>query len=296
MKNEKKFLYLETAELDQDDTFSFAEYSSIGVGGSVKAAFYPKTIEETVTLVGALQRENVDFTVLGNATNVLPSDGDSESVVLSTKKLVGVEFDEDRVFAYAGTDTKTLLDELEKHALSGAEFLEGIPATVGGAAYMNAGALGRRLDEIVESVLVYKGGKVQTLRKSDCAYAYKSSVFMNDDAVILGVNFLLQASTPETVAEKRKACADTRKALPVGKSMGCVFKNPASVSAGKLIEGAGLKGFKIGGAYISSKHANFIINGGTATAKDIRSLINMIKSAVFSQYGIRLEEEIRYLR
>ena len=295
MKDEKKIFTPETTKIERISPFSFAQNTSIGVGGTARFAFFPKDISEAVALVSVLQKENIPFFALGNGTNVLPSDEASECVVVSTKKLVGVEIEKDVAFAYAGTDTKTLLEELEKAALTGAEFLEGIPATLGGAAYMNAGALGRRMEEIVESVLVCQGGKIRLMEKKECGYSYKQSVFMNGDYFLLGVTLRLAVSTKEEIEKKRKACADTRKRLPVGKSMGCVFKNPIGTTAGKLVEGAGLKGFKIGGAYISSKHANFIINGGTATAKEIKSLINLIKSAVFSQYGVRLEEEIRYL-
>ena len=134
------------------------------------------------------------------------------------------------------------------------------------------------------------------LSKEECGYAYKQSVFMKDKSVVLGASFLLEEADGETVARRRGEYVAARKKLPKGRSMGCVFKNPPGEFAGKLIEGAGLKGLQVGGAVISEKHANFILNEGGATAADVHALVNLAKNAVFSQYGVELEEEIRYIR
>ena len=158
---------------------------------------------------------------------------------------------------------------------------------------MNAGVSGKYIADVVQNVLVYRDGKIRLLSKAECGYAYKQSVFMNNEDVIIGAALSLTRASEADIEENEKFYALRRAHLPKGKSMGCVFKNPDGAFAGDLIERSGLKGLKIGGAYVSTQHANFIINDGNATSKDIQTLIEMIKNAVFAQYGIRLEEEIR---
>ena len=275
--------------------FDYAKGSSIGCGGIAPASFYPKTVEELVLLVGALQEKGVPFTVLGNLTNVLPPDGESKTWVISTKKLAKIERTDSGVFALAGVTSGLLLKECKQHGLSGVEFLEGIPCTLGGALYMNAGVSGKYVAEIVENITVLRAGKLVTLEKADCDYAYKSSVFMHSNDVIVGALLRLKEANEETIENRIAYYREKRAHLPKGKSMGCVFKNPTGQVAGKLIEGAGLKGLRVGGAVVSTEHANFIINDKNATSTHIKTLIMLIKNAVFAQYKIRLEEEIRYL-
>lgn len=295
MYNEKELFLPEIERICHEKNYSFRANSSIGVGGTAKVAFFPEKISELITLIGRLKTLEIPYRILGNTTNSLPSEGESKRIAVFTTKMRSVGVGEETVFALAGATTEDLLNACEARGKTGAEFLEGIPATIGGALYMNAGACGKRIDAIVESVLVYKDGKIRVIPKESCGYSYKHSVFMQDDCVILGGSFLLETCDPYEVEKNREYYRDLRKKLPVGKSMGCIFKNPNGVSAGKLVEGACLKGLKRGGAFVSREHANFIINGGDASVKDILTLINLIKSAVFSQYGVRLEEEIRYL-
>ena len=298
MYKEKELFLPHIERIPHKRNYSFRKYSSMGVGGYAKVAFFPKKISEVVTLIHHLKTLEIPYRILGNTTNSLPCEGESKRVVLFTTKMTDVQVKSEGIFAAAGTTTDTFLNVCEQYGKTGAEFLEGIPATIGGAVYMNAGACGKRIDGILQSVLVLKDGKIRLMKKEDCDYSYKHSVFMNDEYVILGAAFDLETCDIDEVAKNREYYRDLRKKLPEGKSLGCIFKNPqqaASKSAGALIEGAGLKGLHKGGAYVSREHANFIINGGTATTKDVLSLINIIKSAVFSQYGVQLEEEIRYL-
>lgn len=294
MNDENAVFVPETTRIKHVKNYSFEKSSSIGAGGYAVAAFYPEKISELVFLIEYFKKRDLSYVVLGNTTNVLPPEGKSENALIFTTELRSVAFGE-TTFALCGTQTSELLDECEARGKTGAEFLQGIPATVGGAVFMNAGAGGKHVDDILESALVYKEGKIRSLTKEECRYGYKKSVFMNEDSVVLGASFSLETCESELVRANRLRFEEARARLPKGKSMGCVFKNPEGRSAGKLIEGAGLKGMKKGGAFVSSEHANFIINGGGATVKDIRALINLCKSAVFAQYGVRLEEEIRYL-
>ncbi len=275
--------------------FDFAKHSSIGCGGYAPAAYYPTTVEELERLVALLLQKGEPFTVLGNLTNVLPPDGTSKNVVVSTKRLTKITKTESGIYALAGVSSSMLLKTCKGMQKSGAEFLEGIPCTLGGALYMNAGVAGSYIAEIVESVDALIDGKFVRLSVSDCAYAYKSSIFMHKDSVIVGAALRLTNSNAEEITAKTEHYRARRLHLPKGRSMGCVFKNPSDAIAGKLIEGAGLKGLRIGGAHVSTTHANFIINDGGATSAEIKRLIGIIKNAVFAQYKVRLVEEIRYL-
>ncbi len=274
--------------------FDFSAHSTIGCGGVAKGAFYPRTVAELQDVLSVLKKEGLQYHVLGNLSNVLPPDGVSTRYVIRTTKLLPWE-DACGFYVSAGTLSGALLRRCERLGLSGAEFLAGIPCTIGGALYMNAGVSGRYIAEIVESVFVLRAGQVERLSLEECGYAYKQSVFMQNDWIILGVNLRLTDSSPEQVAIHLKEYAKKRAHLPKGKSMGCVFKNPPNALAGKLIEGAGLKGLRIGGAIVSNTHANFILNDGGARSAEIKSLIAVIKNAVYAQYKVRLEEEIRYL-
>ncbi len=294
MSDWTRLLTKDCSGIEHEAPYRFAPHCSIGCGGGARAAFYPANLAELLLLVDIFRREEIEFIVLGNMTNVLPSDGMYEGAVIFMNKLKSVGIGQ-TVFAMAGVKAKAFLDACERHGKTGAEFLAGIPCTIGGAVYMNAGAAGKYVADIVESVLVYKEGRIRVLPKEECGYAYKQSVFMKGGCVILGASFALGDAGAEEIAEIRTKYLAARKRLPKGKSMGCVFKNPPSVPAGKLIEDVGLKGLKVGGAVISEEHGNFIINEGGATSSDVRALVNLIKNAVFAKYAIELEEEIRYI-
>ena len=279
----------------QEKTFSFAKNSSIGCGGVAEIAFYPRSVTEMISLVEQLRKDGIPYYVLGNLTNVLPPDGATERVVIRTKNLNGILLTDSGCFAYAGATSGALLNACRREHKSGVEFLNGIPCSLGGALYMNAGAGGTYMDTIVDNVLVLRDGKTKLISKTDCKYTYKHSVFMENDDIILGANLRLTKANADEITVRENDYADRRKHLPKGRSMGCVFKNPKDRFAGDLIERSGFKGMRIGGAKVSEMHANFIINDRGATSSHIRSLITVIKNGVFAQYGVQLDEEIRYL-
>ena len=288
------FDFADYSNFTSKEPFDFKKNSAIGCGGEAAIAFYPESVEEVAALIEKLNKDGIKYHVLGNLSNVLPPDGFLPFAVIHTKKLVGMAFGE-TVFAYAGTTSGALLRACRREKRGGAEFLSGIPCTIGGALYMNAGADGKYVAEIVENVLVLREGKKRILSLEECQYSYKKSLFMENEDVILGASLRLERTTEEDIAKREAYYQKRRLHLPKGKSMGCVFKNPQGSFAGALIEGCGLKGMRIGGAQISKEHANFIINDKGATSTDVRSLITLAKNAVYSQYGICLEEEIRYL-
>ena len=284
-------LFLKSKQM-QLTVYDFAKGSTIGVGGKGYAVF-PRSFTELIDVVDGCNARGLPYRVLGNLSNVLPPEKDEKTVYIMTKRLTGITMSE-APLVYAGVSSGELLKACKKHGKVGAEFLAGIPCTVGGAAYMNAGVGGRYFSEIVRSVIVYEDGCLRTYPKAECGYAYKHSRFMSG-GVILGVVLNLQDGSPQIVQEEIAAQLQRRAHLPKGRSMGCVFKNPEGQVAGKLIEAAGLKGLRIGGAVVSEQHGNFIINDQNATVADVRALIDRIRDVVYRKYAIRLTEEIEYL-
>lgn len=274
--------------------FDFSKASTIGSGGIAKLAFEPQTLGELSCLVEKLRSSGIKYYVLGNLSNVLPPDGVLGRVIIKTTRFQDVDLSSS-LFVSAGTTSGALLRVCRLLKKSGAEFLTGIPCTLGGALYMNAGVNGKYVAEIVESVIVLREGRKVELPLSECEYAYKSSVFMKNDDVILGAKLRLVDSSTEKIEEEIRFYARRRLHLPKGKSMGCVFKNPPNHTAGALIEGAGMKGLRFGGAVVSTEHANFILNDSGATSAQIKTLIQTLKNAVYAQYKIELKEEIKYL-
>lgn len=275
--------------------FPFSQRSSIGCGGYSVLAIYPETAFQTSEAVAFLREKHRHFYVVGNMTNVLPPDGETQTVILSTKGLKDVMRAKDGLSVGAGVTSGELLSACKRFGLGGAEFLEGIPCTIGGALYMNAGVSGEYVERLVESVTVLREGKILTLKSAECNYSYKQSVFMQNEDIILSAVLRLSPSRLADIEERISDYRSRRAHLPKGKSMGCVFKNPEGKTAGALIEGAGLKGLRIGGAVVSNLHANFILNDGGATAKEVKELIQTVKNAVYAQYKVLLQEEIRYL-
>ena len=278
-----------------ESPFSYAKHSSIGVGGNANVAYYPKTETECKNVIACLSAEGKTFYTLGNLTNVLPPDQPLDKAVVRTKFLKDIQVERDSVYVGAGVQAGALLRVCKQYGLGGVEFLAGIPCTMGGAVYMNAGAAGEYIAPFIQTVKTFYQNREITLSVDDCAFSYKKSIFMQENMVILGATFRLVKTSQTDVAQRIAYFLQKRSHLPTGKSMGCVFKNPINAPAGKLIEGAGLKGLRCGGAIVSPKHANFIINERNATATDVKKLILVIKNAVFAQYKIRLEEEIRYI-
>ena len=279
-------------EIYTERPFDFTKHSTIGCGGFAKVAYYPKNEEETLFLLSACKD---GWIALGNLSNVLPSDEGVNKTVICTKRLTEIRETQDGTFVSAGVTSGALLRYMKENGLSGAEFLVGIPCTLGGILYMNGGAGGKYIADIVKSVRIVQNGKVINLPVEECLYSYKNSMFMRTGDFILGATLRLKKTDEASVEKEIRRWIDKRVHLPKGKSMGCVFKNPQGAFAGELIEKTGLKGFRLGGAKVSEAHANFIINDKNATAAEIRALILLVKNAVFAQYGITLEEEIQYL-
>lgn len=288
------------------DDFLFSKYTTYGLGGGAREVFFPRNFVEARAVWDYLNpaknycniqsggAEKNKFFILANGSNLLASDRFYDGSVICTKRLCGiVRTGENEIFCAAGTLVSKILSYCLKHGLGGLEYLCGIPATIGGIAYMNGGAGGIYINSNVISVSLYNGKKYN-LSNENCKFGYKYSTMRDINALILGVKLSVSTSLPDEVASRIKCYAERRRALPNGRSCGCVFKNPSGVSAGKLIQDCNLAGLKIGGAYVSREHCNFIINDG-ARAEDVKKLISLVASTVYKNTGIKLQEEVVYI-
>jgi len=277
---------------------SLKEYSTFKIGGEAKYLLEPKTTKELIKSVQWAKDNDVAFFVLGGGSNILISDDGFDGLVIISK-MNKFEIKGNKVTAEAGVKLVDLIDECLKKKLSGLEWASGIPkATIGGSLYMNAGAFGSNMADIVKEVVVLDTSdlKIKTFSFKECQFDYKDSVFRGNKSLII-ISCLLVLEEKQDIEEEVKRISIYRKENhPVlFPSAGSIFKNPFNISAGEAIEKTGLKGKKIGGAMVSDKHANFIINVREATSNDVKQLIDLIKKQVKEKLNIDLEEEIQYL-
>ena len=274
-----------------EEDFSFARHTTIGCGGVAEAAFSPPSAESLAALIRFLEEEGIPYCFLGAGANVLPKEGRFEGAVIRFGGLSSLRREGDSLIAGAGVTGGRLLAFARENCLGGAEFLTGIPMTVGGAAVMNAGVREGHIGDLIEEAVGADRGKVCVFSARDCRFGEKTSIFQSGIAVISVRLKLAPASREENLA--RTAYFRKKRAhLPKGRSMGCVFVNPAGLSAGAVIEACGLKGLKLGGARLSNAHGNFILNEG-GSSDDADALIALIKRRVRERTGIVLREEIR---
>lgn len=274
-----------------------APYTTFKVGGPARYFLEATSREQIADTVRAARADKLPVTVLGGGSNVLISDAGIDGVVIVIKT-TGVQIDGTHVVAEAGTLLQRCIQDTIKAGLAGLEHLVGIPGSIGGAIAGNAGTAQRWIAENISSVwIVDEHSNIVQLPKAVCNFSYRNSRFKNSqNEFILAGEFDL---TPDDVGNIRKRSAEfiaKRKKQPAGDACaGCIFKNTDSLPAGKIIDELGLKGKRIGGAYVSEDHGNFIVNDGTATAEDIIILISYIKQQVRDTRGIQLHEEVRML-
>ena len=271
-----------------------AKYSSFRTGGKAAKIIFPESTEEFVTAL----RENPGAAVLGNLSNTLVLDGGIDGTVIITTKLNSVSVNGNTVTAAAGASLTSVAIAARDASLAGCEFLYGIPGTVGGGVFMNAGAYGGEIADIIENAVVFTpDGKVTTLSKDDLDLGYRTSKLQSTRYILLSAAFSLQSGNKEVISSAMDDLMNRRMTTqPLDKpSCGSTFKRPAGNFAGKLISDCGLKGMSVGGAQVSEKHAGFIVNSGGATSRDILDLVQLVKKTVFEKTGVLLEEEIRII-
>lgn len=275
-----------------------APYTYFKVGGPAKLFYHPQTAQEFLSLLRAVQELALPFIVLGSGANVLISDQGFDGVVIRSGGKQITLLEDNVLEAEADVPLSLLMNSAAQHGLSGMEFLAGIPGTVGGGIFGNAGnseyGLGNKSSKVEG---LDTGGTVKLFTPEECAFAYRTSVFKQQGGVVLRAWFPLQSDDPVAIRSRiNENLLRKREVQPLkNASAGCIFTNPPGQSAGRLIDQAGLKGKEIGGAQVSTQHANFIVNTGEAKAEHIIMLISYIKQQIRDSYGVQLHEEIRYI-
>lgn len=275
-------------------------HSTFKIGGPTDVFLRPETEEELLSLIEAAKRTGTEFFVLGGGSNVLFSDKGFRGAVISTLGLRGVEIDGTRIKAGAGVTMPLLSARAGKNALAGMVFMCGIPGTVGGGVFMNAGAHGGEISNILVSsrYLDTASGRINELSASEHEFSYRHSSYMeHPERIILSATFELSTGDAEVLRADAECILRQRAAKqPLDfPSAGSVFKRYPGFFTAQLIDECGLKGFSVGGAQVSEKHAGFIINRGGATASDVLSLISHIKATVKEKHSIDIECEIRFV-
>ncbi|HVG29416.1 MAG TPA: UDP-N-acetylmuramate dehydrogenase [Pyrinomonadaceae bacterium] len=279
----------------------FAELTSLRVGGEIDWVVVPEAEEQAAAVAGALEAANVPWRVLGAGSNVLADDERHAYVVLTMREVKGgARFDGERVSVSAGYSLPRLCVDAARQGLSGIEGLNGIPGTVGGALWMNAGAFGHEIGNVVETVRVARGGRVVEVPGSEIKWDYRHTSF-RDGELLLGATLRLTADELEKINARMEESKRRRmETQPHGsRSAGCFFKNPpgSGLSTGKMIDEMGMKGERRGGAQVSPVHANFIVTEGKdARASDALALAEEIRERIRRERGIELEYEVELWR
>ena len=273
-------------------------HSTMRVGGPAALAAFPTDANELSALIARAGESGVRHIIVGNASNILFSDGGFDGLVIFTTAMRNVIWNGNSVTAACGASLTGLSAAATKRGLSGLEFAFGIPGTVGGAVYMNAGAYGSQISAVLtSSEYLRRDGKIMTRNAEQHSFGYRTSIYRSTDDIILSAEFTLIPGNPEEIEAKAKQNMESRRSKQPLEypNAGSVFKRPEGAFPGALIEQAGLKGLHIGGAEISEKHANFIVNRGNATADDILRLTETAQNTVYKKFGIFLETEIIYI-
>lgn len=273
--------------------------SSFKIGGPADVAVFPKDKTELCAAVRELKSSGIPYTVVGNGSNILFDDAGYRGCVIFTEKMNDVTVEGNSLSAGAGASFTAMAVAAKNASLTGLEFAYGIPGSCGGAVVMNAGAYGGEVSQVLESCTLFDAEKCEffTLSRDEMNFSYRHSILSdNKNLICLSATFTLKEGKKDEIdAVMRDLMQRRRSKQPLEyPSAGSVFKRPApDLFVGKMIEDSGLKGYTIGGAQVSEKHAGFIINVGGATAKDVLDLVEHIKSIIRANYGVELECEIR---
>lgn len=276
-----------------------ARHTTWRIGGPADIFVEPAGREELRLAVQFAHQRGIPLTVIGNGSNLLVAESGLRGIVL---KIAGglshITVAENRILAEAGAKLAGLAAAAREAGLGGLEFSAGIPGTVGGAVVMNAGANGSSIGSLVQEVLLLSpDGEFYRRSQEELGFSYRSSILQRDLAIVVEASFLGRPRERSLIKEDMERFIARRKSTqPLSyPNAGSVFKNPPGDSAGRLIEAAGLKGLRIGGAQISTVHANFIINLGPATARDVLALITRARETVLERFGVELKLEVKYI-
>ncbi len=290
---------LKEKDVEIVENASLEHLNSMRISSFSRALAIPKTIDLLVLSIETLLSENVNFRVIGGMTNTLVKNDFYDGVLIKTTKLQRKSRAENIFTLECGVSTAALIAEGVRLGYGGYEGLGGIPGTIGGAVYGNAGAFGSCISDCFLSGELYDidKGRVTELKQADMRFSYRSSIMKQRRLVLLRASFSLRATSKESsMSHLGEFSRQRRNRQPTDiPSLGSIFKRAGEVGAGYYIEGAGLKGFSVGDAIVSDKHAGFIVNRGSATSDDVLRLISVIQDEVFKKYGVMLEPEIQIL-
>lgn len=291
---------LREEEISVSENCPLAEHSTFRVGGFARAAAFPNTREKLVKVLNSVRDLGIRFIVMGNASNVVFSDAGFDGLVIFTGECKTLSVTETQICADCGVSLGKVATAALDRGLAGAEFLFGIPGTVGGGVFMNAGAFGGCMEQICVSSEYWDcdTGMIASMTGDMHQFGTRTSVYAdNPQYILLGACFALTKGDAKEIRSKMDDYITRRKQTQPLEypSAGSVFKRPVGYFAGKLIEDCGLKGLTVGGAQVSQKHAGFIINIGDATSADIKELVEQIKTVVLKETGVELECEIRFI-
>ena len=277
-----------------------AAHTSFRIGGPAEVMAFPSSLAELQALLRLSAQEGIRVRLLGAGTNILAPDGGVRGLVIVTSgALTGLSMpDAAHIEAMSGVTMARLACFARDNGLTGLEFAHGIPGTLGGGVVMNAGAYGGELKDVVTEVTALYPDGVKVLTPAELDFSYRHSVFSAGEGIVLGAKVKLESGDPDAIKAKMDDLMARRKAsqpleLP---SAGSTFKRPTGYYAGPLIEGCGLKGCRVGGAEVSSKHAGFVVNVGGATCADVLALIEKVQKTVYDAHGVMLEPEVKIIR
>jgi len=277
---------------------SLKKHTTYGIGGPADLMIFPKCKQDLIKVIEIINKNKIQLTILGSGSNVLVSDNGIRGAVISLKNsLKQIEVDDNILYAECGTMLGKIVKHAVKNNLIGLENLNGVPGTLGGALIMNAGAWGGEISEnLIHVEVINSKSEIQKIQKKDLNFSYRQSSFNKDD-ILLSAKFNLKKADKDIIKENFiEAQSGRKKSQPLNKrSAGSLFKNPKNNSAGKLLDEAGLKGLSIGDAKISEKHANFFINDGDASSRDMLMLIKKAHKEVKDKFNINLSLEVKLI-
>ena len=277
------------------DDKSFKDLTTLKMGGKIRHFILPDSIDDLKTIIAYLKTNKIIFKVLGNGSNLVCGESDYDGVVISLKKLNDYEIHNDEVYVQAGMMAPALASILAKQGLSCLEFASGIPGTIGGLIYMNAGAYKSSMADVVKEVLVLKDDELIWLNNDELNFSYRHSIFHDHPRwVVVGAKLKLEKKSSEIIEDLMADRLRRRKeSQPLDMpSAGSCFRNPDNDFAWKLIDGIGYRGFSINDVCVSKKHSNFIVNKGNGTADDYLTIAYQIQDKVKEKYNVKLIMEV----
>ncbi len=290
---------LKALDIPCREIVSMANHTTMQVGGIAPVVAFVRNAQELITAVREAKNNGVKYAIIGNGSNSIFSDNGFDGLVIVTTEMKKFSVDGNVIKADCGASLTRLAVSAQRASLTGMEFAYGIPGSIGGGVYMNAGAFEQSLSDVVASSICYdaQNDSIRRIDREEHAFRYRESIYSSSpNYIILAVMLELKKGRMEDIVGKMNENIRARKEKQPLEfpSAGSVFKRPVGFYAGELIEKSGLKGFRIGGAEVSEKHAGFIVNRGGATAEDVMRLISHIKTTVFLNYSVELECEIKY--